>query len=65
MKYKFIARSKNDPNGANGGLGFHTSEAADAHRLAMNALISNYPNGIWNVSFWTKKPEEWEVIENK
>lgn len=62
MKYPFIAKSKTDPNGENGGLGFPTKEQAEAHRDNMNSSIASYPMN-WNTDFWKGVPEPWEVIE--
>ena len=63
MKYPFVATSKNDPNGDNGGLGYNTKEEAEKHRDIMNSIIHKYNDidSIWNKNFWKEKPLEWIV----
>ncbi len=62
MTYKYTARSKSDPNGDKGGLGYHTQDAAQHHADQMNKLRQEYPTG-WNTDFWKSQPDEWNVYD--
>ena len=64
MNYKFWARSKSDPNGDKGGLGYSTQESAQKHADCMNLLIETYETSpIWNKEFWKSKPEPWFIFK--
>lgn len=62
-QYKYTVKSKSDPNGDKGGLGYPTLKSAQNHCNTMNNLRLNYPNG-WNVDFWNQRPEEYIILEN-
>jgi|AntDeeMinimDraft_4_1070355.scaffolds.fasta_scaffold28865_1 hypothetical protein len=60
---RFVARSKSDPNGDNGGLEYDTELAARDHAATMNKLVESYPDGLWNTDFWKTTPKEWIVYK--